>query len=289
MREGTVEEMGPFAEGDDDQRPLCQHGEVKDIHPDIVFEYIQVDEEPHQKGCQPHQQQPDHKEPVGGLRELVQRFVLPDPARYEMDGDDGDKEALHITEHNDKKAPGTEPVEEDSGEEERQVGEHQHQVFQPAEVIFLIAIFCLSLGKHVDEQFREGSDVAHHGCPHFLLYDGEVPHPKQVGDKDHQEDGGDCQHLEAVTRMEQGRYIKTESTGKEEDACRYQQQSCDGEGEGTVKQSREAGPVVLCGEPSPQRHHQLTRVGRLRALRGAFTAVVALPWLEGLLQLIFKA
>ena len=89
--------MGPLAEGDDDQRPLCQHGEVEDVHPDIVFEELQVDEEAHQEGGQAHQQQPDDEEPVGGLRELVQRLVPLDPPRYEMDGDDEHQQALQVS------------------------------------------------------------------------------------------------------------------------------------------------------------------------------------------------
>jgi len=40
---GTIQEVGPFAEGDNDQCPLCQYSQVDDIHPDIVFEDVQVD------------------------------------------------------------------------------------------------------------------------------------------------------------------------------------------------------------------------------------------------------
>ncbi|MPN11612.1 hypothetical protein SDC9_158915 [bioreactor metagenome] len=119
-----------------------------------------------------------------------------------MDGDDEDEEALHITEHDDKKAPGTEPVEEDSGEEKRQVGEHQHQVFQPAEVVLPVAISGPFLGEHLHKQLGQGCEISLYGCFHPVLHNGVIPHPKQVGDKDHQKDGGDCQHLEAVSRME---------------------------------------------------------------------------------------
>jgi len=77
-----------------------------------------------------------------------------------MDGYDKDQEAFHIPEHNDKKALSAEPVEEYGGEEERQIGEDQHQVLQPAEVILLVAIFGSFLGEHLDKQLGEGSKVA---------------------------------------------------------------------------------------------------------------------------------
>ena len=131
--------MCPFAERHDQDGPLCQHGEVHKENPFVGFQDVDIDEHADHKGGKAHQEQPDHEEPVRRLGLFGNSFVLLDAVTDEVEGHDENDAAQHVSEDVYEQIFGVEPVQEHGSEEQRQVRQHQHEMFEPAELVVVAA------------------------------------------------------------------------------------------------------------------------------------------------------